>query len=83
MKEFFQTQLAKLDIIKTFSAGTIMLALLLIVHALIYETIPEANKEALIHVLGIIEGGMIAIVSFYFGSSKSAEKKEDTKPPTV
>jgi hypothetical protein len=39
--------------------------------------IPISNKEAVIHVLGIIEGVLTAIVFFYFGSSKQQKKIED------
>lgn len=37
--------------------------------------IPEGNREIFIHVLGIIEGSAITIVSFYFGSSASSKAK--------
>jgi len=77
MKDLLKEALPKLDIIKTFAAFTIMAALLMIVAALIKLPIPEQNKEALIHALGIIEGAMIAIVSFYFGSSKGSQKKDE------
>ena len=85
MKDLMKEALSKLDIIKTFSAFTIMTALLMIVFALIKIAIPVENKEALIHVLGIIEGAMITLISFYFGSSKGSQKKDEmfgNKPPT-
>lgn len=71
MKDFIKEALSKLDLIKSGASYTVMLSLLMIVYALIYKAIPEGNKEALIHLLGIIEGGLIAIISFYFGSSKN------------
>lgn len=83
MKDLIKDAISKLDIIKTASAFTIMLCLLMIVWALIKLAIPIENKEALIHVLGIIEGAMISVISFYFGSSKSSQKKDELlKPPT-
>lgn len=73
MIDFIKEVLSKLDMIKSGASATVMIALLMIVYALIYKAIPDANKEALIHVLGIIEGGLIAIISFYFGSSKKQQ----------
>ena len=82
MKDLLREGIVKLDIIKSLAAFTIMAALLMIVFSLIRFEIPEKNKEALIHVLGIIEGAMIAIISFYFGSSKGEQKSHDLlKPP--
>ena len=41
--------------------------------ALIFLDIPEANKDQLIHVEGIMEGGLLAMVSYYFGDSLRGE----------
>lgn len=41
--------------------------------ALIFLTIPEANKDQLIHMEGIMEGGLLAMVSYYFGDSLRGE----------
>jgi hypothetical protein len=54
-----------------------MISLGAIIYALINKVIPPENKEAIIHVLGIIEGGVISIVSFYFGSSQSSQRKDE------
>lgn len=83
MKDLIREGIVKLDIIKSLAAFTIMAALLIIVVALIKINIPPENKEALIHMLGIIEGGMIAIISFYFGSSKGEQKTHDLLKPPV
>lgn len=41
-----------------------------------FRTIPEANREMFIHILGIIEGGMITLVfQYYFGSSAGSRQK--------
>lgn len=38
--------------------------------ALIFLNIPEQNKDQLIHMEGIMEGGILAMVSYYFGDSQ-------------
>ena len=43
--------------------------------ALIFMEIPEANKDQLIHMEGIMEGGLLAMISYYFGDSQRSEKK--------
>ena len=42
--------------------------------ALIFMEIPEANKDQLIHMEGIMEGGLLAMISYYFGDSQRSEK---------
>ena len=43
--------------------------------ALIFLEIPEQNKDQLIHMEGIMEGGLLAMISYYFGDSQRSEKK--------
>ena len=43
--------------------------------ALIFLEIPEENKDQLIHMEGIMEGGLLAMVSYYFGDSQRSENK--------
>jgi hypothetical protein len=69
--------LKKFNLIKLLAAITVMISLVAIIYALINKVIPPENKEAIIHVLGIIEGGVISIVSFYFGSSQSSQRKDE------
>jgi xanthosine utilization system XapX-like protein len=69
--------LKKFNLIKLLAAVTVMISLVAIIYALINKAIPAENKEAVIHVLGIIEGGVISIVSFYFGSSQSSQRKDE------
>lgn len=78
MKEILNKIIVGFDIIQFLVASTVFIVFAGVVYSLIYVDIPTGNKEALIHVLGIIEGGVIAIVSFYFGSSKGSQKKSDT-----
>lgn len=42
---------------------------------MMYKPIPEQNKEAFIHSLGMLDAAVIAIVSFYYGSSAGSKTK--------
>lgn len=59
-------------------AGVVLLVFVMVVHSLSYRAIPEANKEIFIHTTGIIEGAVIAIVTYYFGSSSGSKEKSET-----
>jgi hypothetical protein len=65
-----------IDTLRVLTATTVMGVFFLITNALIYRAIPEGNKEILIHLLGIVEGAVMTIVAYEFGSSKSTIKKE-------
>jgi len=83
MKDVLKDFLIKIDVMQFIAAMTVMSVFLMVVNALIYRVIPPENKEILIHVLGIIEGAVMTIVSFYYGSSKGSQKKDELlKPPT-
>ena len=46
-----------------------------ILFVLVYENIPEANRDLFIHAIGMVEGVAISIFSYYFGSSKGSTDK--------
>lgn len=73
LKKIFES----VDIIRFATAFTVMFSFFIIVNALIYREIPVENVSILIHVLGIIEGAFMAIVSYEFGSSKGSKQKTD------
>jgi uncharacterized protein YacL len=50
-----------------------LLAFCFIVYAIVYRSIPEANKDIWIHLIGIIEGIVITIFGYFFGSSKNSK----------
>jgi membrane associated rhomboid family serine protease len=77
MKEIINEFIKRVDVLQALAALTVFTAFLFIVYALVFVAIPISNKEAVIHVLGIIEGVLTAIVFFYFGSSKQQKKIED------
>lgn len=63
------------DRFKYFVAGMMMLCFVIVVHALAYRSIPEANKDIFVHTIGIIEGAILTIVTYYFGSSSGSAEK--------
>lgn len=77
MKEIFQEYLKKVDLMKTITGLIILLIFSVLVYKLITTELPERNREVVVHVLGIIEGAVMAIVTFYYGSSKGSQQKQD------
>lgn len=77
MKETFKEMLSKIDIMQFMVASVVLFVFMTIVNALIYRIIPDTNKEILIHVLGIVEGSIMTVVTYYYGSSKGSTKKTE------
>lgn len=46
------------------------------IYVLVNKVVPESNKDLISHGLGIIEGVVIAIFSYYFGSSAGSRIKD-------
>lgn len=77
MKDFLKHIFDKVDIMQFLVGFFLLVTFMSIVAALIMRAIPSENKEALIHVLGIMEGIITTIVMFYYGSSKGSQKKDE------
>ena len=45
-----------------------------IIYAIVYLSIPESNKEVWIHTIGIIEGIVLSIFGYFFGSAVKQNK---------
>ena len=45
-----------------------LFAFVFLIIAIVFITVPEHNKELMIHTTGIVEGIELSIVGFYFGS---------------
>lgn len=65
------------------SAAAILAAVLIslvcaVVLLLFFVPAPDQNRDAINLVLGALLGWIAAIVTFYFGSSKSSQSKDDT-----
>jgi hypothetical protein len=73
-----EVELAKTGTIDYLMIGTgvtLMLGFLMNIIALTFFEIPPGNKEAVLHAQGIIEGGFIGgMVFYYFGASKQQSK---------
>lgn len=76
MKDIVQFIIAKADWMKTIVGLVVMMVFSLMVGHIITSEIPVANREIVIHVLGIVEGALMAIVGYYFGSSKGSQEKQ-------
>ena len=48
------------------------------IYALIYETIPANNQNALLVLIGALTTNVTAVVSFFFGASAANRIKDDT-----
>lgn len=57
--------------------GTILLSFLIIIYALAFKVIPESNKDIFIHTIGIVEGAVITMIGYYFGTSTSSKQKDE------
>lgn len=79
MKWALKHFLDKVDAVQFCIAFTIMGVFFMIANALVYREIPEGNREILIHMLGIVEGAVMTIVGFYYGSSKGSQKKDEVR----
>lgn len=44
-------------------------------YVLAYKTIPDSNREIFVHAIGIVEGVVLTIYGFRFGSSIGSKEK--------
>ena len=64
------------DKMKIVTGMTILAVFVFVIIAIVMK--PSLAENTLItHILGIIEGATIIIVSYYFGTSKSSQDKQD------
>lgn len=48
-----------------------------VIYSLAFREIPEANREVFVHMLGILEGVIVTIVTYYYGSSSGSKTKTE------
>jgi len=48
------------------------------VYVLVYKEIPESNRELFVHLMGILEGIILSIYNYEFGSSKGSKDKTES-----
>jgi hypothetical protein len=68
-REIEIAKLQKFDILFYLTGITGLSSFCFMIYAIVYLSIPEANKEVWIHLIGITEGIVISIFGYYFGSS--------------
>ena len=51
-----------------------LLSFAFIIYAIVYLSIPESNKEVWIHTIGIIEGVVLSIFGYFYGSAVKQNK---------
>lgn len=71
--------LGHIDYITYFLCAAGIVVFFFIVWHLVRESMPNENRELLYHTIGIIEGIIISIYSYYFGSSAGSRIKDIKK----
>jgi hypothetical protein len=71
--------LGHIDYITYFLCVAGIIVFFFIVWHLVKEDMPDKNRELLYHTIGIIEGIIISIYSYYFGSSAGSRVKDMRK----
>lgn len=77
MMEEIKAILHKADWMKTIVGIAIIVVFSSMVFTVTTQEIPKENREIIIHILGIVEGALMAIVTYYFGSSKGSQEKQE------
>jgi hypothetical protein len=47
------------------------------IYSLAFRIIPEGNREVFVHMLGILEGVIVTIGGYYYGSSSGSKAKSE------
>ena len=69
LREVEIVKAGKVDIMFNLTGAIGLLSFAFIIYAIVFLTIPEANKEVWINLIGIVEGIVISIFGYFFGSS--------------
>lgn len=66
------------DLLYQATGFVVLGSFMLMIFALLFHEIPEANRELIVHVLGIIEGAFVGnLVNYFFGGSMEQQKKHE------
>lgn len=57
--------------------ATIVLGFFILLGILIFKAIPEPNKDMINLVIGTLLGAFMAVVTYFYGSSKGSKDKTD------
>jgi len=77
MKDIVQFIIAKADWMKTFVGMSFVTVFVFTVIYVLTREIPENNKEIAHFILGEVAGTALTIATFYFGSSKGSQEKQE------
>lgn len=77
IKYVIKEGLLKINPIKTIAALGVIGMTSFMCYALVYVKIPQENREPLLMLLGMISGGLGAIIGYYYGSSAGSKNKDD------
>ena len=58
--------------------GLIVVGFFILLITLVYSSVPEENKDLLNLVVGALIGSFATVVGYFFGSSSSSAKKDET-----
>lgn len=75
LKHFFD----RVDIMQFFVGLSVMGIFFMLIYALIYRAIPIDNKDMVNHAIGLVEGAVIMVVGYYYGSSKGSARKDEER----
>jgi uncharacterized membrane protein len=78
MKEFIEALLSKADWMKTIVGISIIGIFSYMVYMIFAYDLSDAKETIIVHILGIIEGMLLMIGNYYFGSSKGSQDKQRT-----
>lgn len=75
--ELIKYILGKTDWMKTIVGLSIIGLFSYLVYMVFVYDLPETKENIIIHILGIIEGMLLTIGNYYFGSSKGSQEKTE------
>ena len=56
-------------------AACLLVGLLALTWFLLGSEVPAGNKEIIINLMGVLEGALVTVFTFFFGSSRSSDEK--------
>jgi hypothetical protein len=77
MKEIIHDYLKKVDLMKTLVGLSIMGIFSYMVYMIFAYELSDTKETIIVHVLGIIEGMLLMVGNYYFGSSKGSQEKTE------
>lgn len=76
-REVALAQAGKKDIMMTVVGGAVIAITTVVIFIVMFKSLDDFQQKIAIHVLGIIEGAFISMVTYYFGSSKGSKDKQE------